>query len=101
MRWLIALSLFAACKGDPEKCDQACRNYAQLVFWDKANAEIEKLPADQRDAARKQKMAEFQKNLAAGVDLCQSKCMSANNEKDTDCLIAAKTAEQARACVTK
>ena len=103
MRTLIAVMLIAAlgCKGNPEKCDQACRNYAELVFWQTANAEIEKLPPAQRDAARKEKMAEFAKNLAAGVDMCTSKCVSANNKEDIDCLINAKTADQAKACVTK
>ncbi|HEX5061285.1 MAG TPA: hypothetical protein VFV99_18085 [Kofleriaceae bacterium] len=104
MRWLAALFFVfmtgcQACKGDPEKCDRACRNYAQQVFWEGANAEIDKLPADQRDAARKQKMAEFAANLEKGVDLCVSKCVSANNTKDTDCLIGAKSAAAAKACV--
>ena len=104
MRWLVALCLFVAgcpCKGDPDKCDRACRNYAELVFWEQANAEIDQLPVAERDAVRKQKMAELAANLAKGVDLCTSKCISANNTKDTDCLIEAKTAASAKACVTK
>jgi hypothetical protein len=100
MRWLLAVIVVAAaCKGDPQKCDQACRNYAELVFWQKANVEIEKLPPNDRDAMRKQKMAELAKNLAEGVDMCTSKCMSANNDKQANCLIKAKTADQAKACV--
>lgn len=104
MRWLLALCfVFAtgcqACKGDPEKCDQACRNYAELNFWEKANAEIDKLPPAERDAARKQKMAEFAASIEKGADMCMSKCVSANNTDQTDCLIAARTAKAARACV--
>ena len=106
MRWVFALCLVfmtgcQACKGDPEKCDQMCRNYAQLDFWDKANAEIEELPVAERDAARKEKMAEFARNLERGIDLCVSKCISANNTEDTDCVIAAKTAKAVRECMTK
>jgi len=104
MRSLIAVVMFIAtlgCKGNPEKCDQACRNYAELVFWQKANAEIEKLPPAERDAARKQKMAELAKNLSEGIDLCTSKCVSANNKDAIDCLIKAKTADQAKACSAK
>ena len=106
MRWLVALSfVFMAgcrsCKGDPEKCDQMCRHYAELVFWEEANAEIEKLPVEQRDAARKEKMAKFSRNLAAGVDMCTSKCVSANHKQDVDCVIAAKTATEAKACMKK
>ncbi len=104
MRWLVALCFVfstgcQACQGDRDKCDQACRNYAQLVYWEKANAEIEKLPVAERDAARKQKMAEFAHNLERGVDLCMSKCVSANNTDQTDCLIGVKTAAAAKACV--
>ena len=108
MQWLLAVCfvVFAGagcqmCKGDPDKCDRACRNYAELVFWQKADAEIEALPVGERDAMRKQKMAEFARNLERGVDMCTSKCVSANNTEDTDCLIGAKTADQAKHCVTK
>lgn len=97
---VLIFSTLAGCKGDPEKCDQACRNYANLIFWDKANVEIDAAPADKRDELRKQKLAEFTKNLELGINTCTSKCLSANNDDDTKCLLAAKTAEQAKACVT-
>jgi hypothetical protein len=105
MRWLVALFFVfmagcQACKGDPEKCDRACRNYAELVFWDQANVEIDQLPVGERDAARKQKLAEFARNLERGIDLCSSKCVSANNTDDMNCMIEAKTAKAAKACVT-
>ncbi len=106
MRSLVALCfVFMAgcqsCKGDPEKCDRAARNYAQLVFWEGANAEIEKLPVAERDAARKQKMAEFAQGVEKGIDLVVSKCVSANNTDQTNCMIEAKTAAAAKACVQK
>jgi hypothetical protein len=105
MRWLVALFFVfmagcQACKGDPEKCDRACRNYAELVFWDGANAEIEALPVAERDAMRKQKLAEFARNLERGIDLCTSKCVSANNTDDMNCMMTAKTAKAVKACVT-
>jgi hypothetical protein len=99
---LLALVVFATlafgCKGDPEKCDKACRNYAELIFWDKANAEIEAAPADKRDELRKQKLSEFTKNLENGINACTSKCLSANNDTQTKCLLDAKTAKEARTC---
>ena len=103
MRSLLALCFVFAtgcqsCKGDPEKCDRAARNYAQLVFWDKANQEIEALPVDQRDAARKEKMAEFTKNMEQNIDMVVSKCVSANNKDQIDCMIGAKTAAAAKKC---
>lgn len=98
---VLALVLASAgCKGDPDTCDRACRNYAQLVFWEEAEKEISAAPLAQRDELRKTKMAEFSRNLARGVDLCTSKCMSANNDEDTRCLVEAKTAAQAKACTT-
>jgi hypothetical protein len=89
---------FAACKGDPEKCDRACRNYAQLVFWDDANAKIAAAPADQRDALRRETTSKFAVDLEHGIDFCVSRCVSANYDKDVDCWLAAKTGTQAKAC---
>lgn len=100
MRTLVLLLLVATlgCKGDPEKCDKACRNYAELIFWEKANAEIDAAPADKRDELRKSKLAEFTKNLELGINTCTSKCLSANNDDQTKCLLEAKTAQAARTC---
>jgi hypothetical protein len=86
------------CKGDPVKCDQACRNYAQLVFWQGADAEIAAAPADQRDALRKQKLALINERLEKEIDQCVTRCVSANNDSQNACLIEAKTADQAKAC---
>jgi hypothetical protein len=98
---LLLLGLGVGCKGDPDKCEQACRNYAHLVYWEAAEAEIAAAPVAERDALRKKKMGEFSHNLSKGVDMCSSKCMSANHDTDIDCLIGAKTAKQAKDCVTK
>ena len=97
---VLLVVLTFGCKGSPEKCDKACRNYAELIFWDRANAEIDAAPADQRDEMRKTKLAEFTKNLDLGVNTCTSKCLSANNDDQTKCLLEAKTAQQARTCAT-
>jgi hypothetical protein len=100
MRFVVAaLLLAAACKkGDPQKCEVACRNYAQLTFWHAADAQINALPPDQRDAARKEKLAEFEKNLERGLDLCSSKCVDANYDKDVACWTNAKTYDQLKKC---
>src|SRR4051812_28611701 len=104
MRSLLALCLVSAfalgCKADPEKCEKARRNYAELVYWDKTDAEIAQAPPEKRDELRKQKLAEFTKNMELGLNTCTSKCLSANNDKDMKCMIDAKTAAQAKACVT-
>jgi hypothetical protein len=100
MRWaLLVLLAIAACKkGDPVKCDVACRNYAQLDFWHHADLEINALPVDQRDAARKAKLAEFTRNMERGLDSCTTKCVDASYDKDVTCWTNAKTYEQLQKC---
>jgi hypothetical protein len=106
MRWLVALCLVLvtgchSCKGDPEKCKQMCQNYAHLDYWEGANAEIDKLPVEERDAARHAHMATFTQFLERGLDYCTSQCVAANAPDDMNCVIAAKTRAQAKACMTK
>lgn len=98
MRFLALVLFVLGCKGDPDKCESACRNFAQLVYWEQAEQEIAAVPVAERDALRKQKMGEFSHNLSKGVDMCSSKCMSANHTQDIDCLNKAKTAKEARNC---
>jgi hypothetical protein len=103
MRLAIALAfastaVLSACRGDPVKCEQGCRNYATLVYWKHAEAKIAAAPADQRDAVRKQQQDELDRYLEQGVPVCVRQCQSANNTDQTDCMIAAKTADQATAC---
>ena len=99
-RWLLVLAAAAACKGDPDKCEKACRNYAELVYWQKADADIAAVPPEQRDALRKEKLAKFTGDLERGINLCTSQCVSATatSDKQADCMIAAKTADAVKAC---
>ena len=103
MRLVLVLLVTAldlgACKGDAVKCEQACRNFATLAYWVTADKEVAAAPPDKRDALRKRKLGEFDSKLENGVDLCISQCQSANNDEQVDCMIAAKTGEQALACV--
>ncbi|HEX4419256.1 MAG TPA: hypothetical protein VH165_15195 [Kofleriaceae bacterium] len=96
---MLLLGVVGACKGDPVKCEQGCRNFATLVYWKNADAEIAHAPADQRDALRKKKLGELDKQLERGLDMCVTQCQSANNTDDIDCLVGAKTADQALACM--
>jgi hypothetical protein len=99
MRLAVALALVVcACRGDPVKCDQGCRNYATLVYWKAADAEIAAAPAAQRDAVRKRFLGKFDSMLENGVDVCIGQCQSAGNTTQIDCMIEAKTADQALAC---
>ena len=99
MRWILPVLLaVAACRGDAKQCDQGCRNAFSLVYWRDADKAIAAAPADQRDALRKQKLDELTRKLEAGIGLCVSQCQAAGNQSTIDCLIAAKTADQALAC---
>lgn len=71
---------------------------ANLLYWRQADKEIAAAPAAQRDALRKQKLTEFGQKLEAGIDMCVSQCQAAGNQATIDCLIAARTAEQAADC---
>jgi hypothetical protein len=91
-------AILCACKGDPVKCDQACRNFATLVYWKNADGQIAAEPEATRDALRKRLVGEFASRLEAGIDTCTTQCQSAHNSVTIDCMIAAKTGDQALAC---
>jgi hypothetical protein len=97
--FLVVLIVVAAChQGDPDKCEQAVRNYATLEYWKHADAEIAKVPEAQRDALRKQKLADFTSKMENGVQTLVTQCVSANDKDTINCMIAAKTAEAAEKC---
>ena len=99
MRVVLLLLLVGCSRTDPEKCDKAIRNYYQLQFWEKYDSEIAAAPAEQRESLRTQKQAQLQRELEHGISLDVSKCTSANFSNKVDCMIAAKTAKQARECM--
>ena len=88
----------AACKADAQRCEQAARNFATLTYWKKTNAELEKLPADKREGARKKALSLFTNELEGKIEGIVQQCQSANNDEQIDCMIAAKTAEQSLEC---
>src|SRR5690242_9798487 len=99
-RALVVLVLFAACKGgDPVACENACRNYAKLEYWHQHDPDIAKAPPDQREAVRKKLLDTFENELERGIDACVTRCVSANFSDQTTCMNAAKTFEQAKACL--
>jgi hypothetical protein len=99
MRLLLAAAIaLAACKGDPQKCDQAARNYATLTYWKRTDAEIARLPDAQQHLARSKKLSEFANGLEKDIDFFVQQCVSANNDDQVDCMIAAKTAEEVAKC---
>jgi hypothetical protein len=99
MRFAVLFVLvLGACKADAERCEQATRNYANLTYWKKANAEIAQAPADRRDALRKKKLAQFTNEVEIRIDDVVRQCQTANNDEQIDCMIKAKTAEEINEC---
>jgi hypothetical protein len=95
---VLVIIFMLGCQGDPEKCEQAVRNFATLVYWQQADAKIAAAAPADRDALRKQKLAEFTGQLERGMPTLVSQCQAANNSSQITCMIDAKTADQAKAC---
>jgi hypothetical protein len=95
---LYVILALAACKGDAQRCEQAARNFATLTFWKKAEVEIAQAPADRRATMRKKKLAQFTNEMETRIELVVRQCQSANNTDQIDCMIEAKTAEEALEC---
>jgi hypothetical protein len=89
------------CKGDRNKCEEACRNYATLTYWEKTDIEIAATPEAERENLKKKRLAEFTNYLEQGVDLCTNQCASANNDEQIDCMRNAKTGPEVRKCSSK
>jgi len=100
--FVLALASSAlGCKGDRNKCEAACRNYATLVYWEKTDAEIAAAPEADRENLKKKKLSEFTNYLEQGVEICVNQCSSANNDEQIDCMTKAKTGTEAEKCSSK
>jgi MYXO-CTERM domain-containing protein len=95
---LLLLLSALGCKGDRDKCTKAAQHFAELMYWEKANADIAKLPLEQQDAERKRKLVEFTRELDAQLDFRITQCVSAANDRQSECIIAAKTRAEALEC---
>lgn len=90
-----------ACKGDRNKCEKACRNFSALIYWEKADKEINSAPEAERAELKKKHLGKFTMYIEEGIDHCVNQCSSARNDDMTDCMISAKTATDAKKCVAK
>jgi hypothetical protein len=95
---LLAILALGACKGDRDKCEKATRNYFELRFWAKTNKELAQLPEHEREAARKKAMSKYINTLEEHIDFKVQQCVSANNDEQVDCMIAAKTEDEVLKC---
>ena len=95
---LVAVAALGACKGDHDKCEKAARNYAELVYWKRVDKEIAALPESEQKVARSKKLTEFTNELETNIDGITAQCVSANNDEQVDCMIKAKTGDEALKC---
>lgn len=79
-------------------CERACKNFAQLKYWERADAEISALPAGDQAPAKAQKISELATRLDAGMPACVSTCIESNNATQTACIAAAASVGALRAC---
>lgn len=96
--WDKAVAALAVPALDAAACDRACRNFATLRYWQRADAELAALPAADQAAARTRKTAELDAKLDAGTPACATTCLEANNAVQTACIAGATAAAQLDAC---
>jgi hypothetical protein len=94
----IVIGASFGCQGDPQKCEQAVRNYTSLVFWASADREIGSAAPEKQEAMRKAKLVEYNKQLDRGLPTMVSQCQAAHNTDTIDCMVAAKTVDEVKAC---
>lgn len=100
--FLLVLLLLAACdKANVAECDKGCRNYFELHYWEMANMEIARAPAEERDELRQKKIAELEPRMMQNLDLCVQKCKSGADDERANCWAAAKTTGEAKKCESK
>ena len=98
---VVLVCLVACHQGDPDRCETAVRNYGTLLFWRDADVTIAKAPPEKRDELRKQKLSEFTARMDNGLQTLVTQCVSANDTDTINCMIAAKTADDAEKCAPR
>ena len=97
--WDTAEAELAAPVLDEALCDHACRDYATVMYWSTADAEIARLSPEAHDEARKQKAAALGPKLEAGIPACVTQCLESHNLAQVACMDRATSAPALRACV--
>jgi hypothetical protein len=96
--WDAAVAELAAPPINNTTCERACRNFATLRYWARADGEIAALPTADRAAARSKKTADFAPQLEAGLPACVETCIAAKNGAQTACIAKATAAADLAAC---
>jgi hypothetical protein len=94
----LAVAMSGCKRPSVESCEEALRNYAQLMFWEKAEQQIAAAPAAEREAMRAAKIVERDTYMKEGLDMAIAQCRSAADFDGVKCMKAAHTAAAARAC---
>ena len=94
----VLIALTACKKASVEDCDKGCRNYFELHYWQQADMEIARAPAEEREALRQQKIAELEPRMMQNLELCVQKCKSGADPGRAKCWAAARTTAEAKKC---
>ena len=95
----LLIAATAGCnRPDEALCQDTCRHYGKLAYWDKAEVEIAAAEPAKRDALRAEKQKDFETRLAAGLTQCVMGCKSSNSEAQSKCILEAQTLAAAKKC---
>jgi|GEM_PF-1475105 len=99
---VIAIVLVLAGSGckrpSSQACEEALRNYATLMYWEKVEAELAAAPPSERDALRATKITQRDQLIDEGLVMAISQCRAARDFDGVKCMKEAHSATQARAC---
>lgn len=97
-RWDAAVAELAAPAINDASCGRACRNFATLRFWARADPAIAALPAGDHAAERTKQATLFASQVEAGLPACVEACIAANNGVQTACIAKATSIDQLASC---
>ncbi len=97
-RWDAAVTELAAPAINEASCGHACRNFATLRFWARADPSIAALPASDQAAERTKQAALFAEQVEAGLAACVETCIAANNGVQTACIAKATSIDRLALC---
>ncbi|MBL0214250.1 MAG: hypothetical protein IPQ07_10220 [Myxococcales bacterium] len=97
-RWDAAVAELAAPAINDASCGHACRNFATLRFWARADPAIAALPAGDQAAERTKQATLFASQVEAGLPACVEACIAANNGVQTACIAKATSIDQLASC---
>lgn len=102
---LFALVLLAACnRPSLDQCEQLCRDYSELAYFDKVDRSLADQPPEEQKRRRAEKKKEWESKQKDSVflrrlDNCVTDCRHSGDKEMVGCVHEAETVDQAKACL--